>query len=145
MAVVCRDCGKQSNKRNELLSHMECATQQTNQVNPLSTLLKRILKNQHSGKSYQGNPSVKEDAKEQVVHKCDDCVKEFKMRNHTKYDPVAENQKIIFFQSRIFAKRFEIFLIFSKTKNGLFSTPICRQTRMNIGKKSYTMTTGTEK
>ena len=31
---------------------------------------------------------MKEDAKEQVVHKGDDCGKEFKMRNHTKYDPV---------------------------------------------------------
>ena len=51
-----------------------------------------------------------------------------------------------FFQSWIFA----IFCCwdfvhFSKIKNEPFSTPIYHQKRLDIGKKSYTMTTGPEK
>ena len=81
MIVVCPDCGKQFNKRTNLKIHMECVHTTYEPGEFICTICSKELKNPHSLKSHMREVhTVKDDSKEQVVHKCDECDKEFKKK-----------------------------------------------------------------
>jgi len=81
MVVVCPDCGKQFNKRTNLKIHMECVHTTYEPGEFICKLCSKELKNPHSLKSHMREVhTVRDDSMEQVVHKCDECEKEFKKK-----------------------------------------------------------------
>jgi len=81
MVVVCPDCGKQFNKRTNLKIHMECVHTTYEPGEFICQLCSKELKNPHSLKSHiREVHTLKDDSKEQVIYKCDECEKEFKKK-----------------------------------------------------------------
>jgi len=81
MVVVCPDCGKQFNKRTNLKIHMECVHTTYEPGQFICQLCAKELKNPHSLKSHiREVHTLKDDGKDPVMHKCDECEKEFKKK-----------------------------------------------------------------
>jgi len=81
MLVVCPECGKQFNKRTNLKIHMECVHTTYEPGEFICKLCSKELKNPHSLKSHMREVhTMKDDSKEQIIHKCDECEKEFKKK-----------------------------------------------------------------
>eukprot|EP00092_Neocalanus_flemingeri_P023259 GFUD01025220.1.p1 GENE.GFUD01025220.1~~GFUD01025220.1.p1 ORF type:complete len:833 (-),score=159.21 GFUD01025220.1:143-2641(-) len=81
MVVVCPDCGKQFNKRTNLKIHMECVHTTYEPGQFICELCSKELKNPHSLKSHiREVHTLKDEGKDLVMHKCDECEKEFKKK-----------------------------------------------------------------